>query len=143
VQGSTLRSRSESTENTLAMRSLGFSFYFSSIADSVLESLSPPPLRSLAPPETCRPLAIDQFLQVLRVPSSLHRNLRSSAINLAEIVGCYLNGGGADVFFQPVHLRCAGMGTIPGFWARIQASAICAGVAFFRSAILLSKSTRA
>ena len=36
-----------------------------------------------------------------------------------------------------------GMGTIQGFWARIQTSAICAGVTFFRSAILLTKSTRA
>src|SRR5579864_5458745 len=32
-------------------------------------------------------LAIDQFLQVLGIPSSLHRNLRSRAVDLAEIVG--------------------------------------------------------
>src|SRR5260370_13285789 len=36
-----------------------------------------------------------------------------------------------------------GMGTIQGFWASSQASAICAGVAFFRSAILRSRSTKA
>ena len=35
------------------------------------------------------------------------------------------------------------MGTIHGFCASSQASAICAGVAFFRAAILPSRSTRA
>src|SRR5215831_5549432 len=35
-----------------------------------------------------------------------------------------------------------GMGTIHGFWTSSQASAICAGVAFFRSAILRSKSPK-
>ena len=52
-------------------------------------------------------LAIDQFLQVLRVSRSLHRNLRSSALDLAEIVGRQFNGSGSVVFFQPVQLRCA------------------------------------
>jgi len=35
-----------------------------------------------------------------------------------------------------------GIGTIHGFWASSQASAICAGVASFRSAISRSRSTR-
>ena len=43
--------------------------------------------------------------------------------------------------------RCSfvvpGMGTIQGFWASSQASAICAGVALFRAAIVRSRSTRA
>ena len=43
--------------------------------------------------------------------------------------------------------RCSfvvpGMGTIHGFWASSHASAIWAGVAFFRSAILRSRSTSA
>src|SRR5579864_6749211 len=39
-----------------------------------------------APLQSCH-LAIDQFLQVLGIPSSLHRNLRSRAVDLAEIVG--------------------------------------------------------
>ena len=40
-------------------------------------------------------------------------------------------------------LRVPGMGTIHGFWASSQASAIWAGVAFFRCAMLPSRSTRA
>jgi len=40
-------------------------------------------------------------------------------------------------------LRVPGMGTIHGFWASSQASAICAGVAFFRRAMVPSRSTRA
>ena len=43
--------------------------------------------------------------------------------------------------------RCSfvvpGIGTIHGFWASSQASAIWAGVAFFRSAMLPSRSIRA
>jgi hypothetical protein len=39
-------------------------------------------------PASCRRLAIDQFLQILRVPSSLHRNLRTGVVDLAEIVWC-------------------------------------------------------
>jgi hypothetical protein len=42
--------------------------------------------------------------------------------------------------------RCSfvvpGIGTIHGFWARSQASAIWAGVAFFRSAMLPSRLMR-
>src|SRR5260370_38664967 len=62
------------------------------------------PIRILLLP-THADLAIDQFLEVLRVPRSLHRNLRSGAADLAEIVGCQFNGSGADVFFQPGQLR--------------------------------------
>ena len=70
------------------------------------------PVRMLLLPRPAD-LAIDQFLQVLRVSRSLHRNLRSGTVDLAEIVGCQLNGRGADVFFQPVQLRCAGDGNDP------------------------------
>jgi hypothetical protein len=35
------------------------------------------------------------------------------------------------------------MGTIHGFWTSSQASATCAGVAFFRSAMLVTRSTNA
>lgn len=40
-------------------------------------------------------------------------------------------------------LRVPGIGTIHGFWASSHASAIWAGVVFFRSATLRSRSTRA
>ena len=39
--------------------------------------------------------------------------------------------------------RVPGMGTINGCWASSRPSAIWAGVAFFRSAMLLSRSTKA
>ena len=50
----------------------------------------------------------------------------------------------APIFYSNrCNLVMPGMGTIQGFRARIQASAICAVVVFLRSGILLSDTTRA
>ena len=48
----------------------------------------------------------------------------------------------AEILFEPVQLVVPGIGTIHGFCASSQASAICAGVTFFTAAISPSRSTR-
>jgi hypothetical protein len=73
----------------------------------------------------------------------LHGDLRGSIVDLAEIVAGKLDCDCSDVFFQAMRFVVPGIGTIQGFWASSQAIAICAGVACFRSATLLSKSTKA
>ena len=50
------------------------------------------------------PLAIDQLLYVLRVTLAFYRNLCRCMINLPQIVCRELNVGGAQVFFEPLHL---------------------------------------
>jgi hypothetical protein len=73
----------------------------------------------------------------------LHRDPGGGAFDLAEVVGRQRDGSRPDVLVEATEFLVPGMGTIHGFWASSQASATCAGVAFFRSAILASRSTRA
>ena len=73
----------------------------------------------------------------------LDRDLRGGAVDLLQILGRELDRSRPDVLVQALQLPGAGIGTIHGFWASSQASAICAGVAFFRSAMVRSRSTRA
>jgi hypothetical protein len=81
--------------------------------------------------------------QVLGVAGAVHLDLRGAGLDLGEVTGGELDVGGADVLLQPSGPAGAGDGTIQGFWASSQASAICAGVAPLRRARVPRKSTSA
>ena len=87
--------------------------------------------------------AIHQSLQLLGVPGALNLDVRGSGPNVAKFL--VVSGTVAAAMFSS--RRCSfvvpGMGTIQGFCASSQANAICAGVAFFRSAMASSSSTSA
>ena len=86
---------------------------------------------------------IRQPLRALRVAVPLDFDLRGSSLDLLQIRLRELDGCGAQVLLQPVELVVPGIGTIHGFCAKSQASAICAGVACFRLATWASRSTSA
>src|ERR1700690_1151426 len=50
-------------------------------------------------------LSINQFLQFLRIPFPVHRNLRRRLVDLPKIVGRKFDGSGSDIFFQPMQFR--------------------------------------
>src|SRR5258706_14457189 len=51
--------------------------------------------------------ATSQSLEVFRVTSSLHFDLRRGVVNLIQIVSSKLSRGRADVLFQPMQFRGA------------------------------------
>jgi hypothetical protein len=54
----------------------------------------------------------------------MHRDVGSGGINVAEIIRREFDGDSPDIFLQAMQLRSPGIGTIHGFWASTQASAI-------------------
>jgi hypothetical protein len=51
-------------------------------------------------------LTVDHFLQIIRVPFPLHRNLRRCIVDLSEFVGGKGCRSGSDIFFEARQLRC-------------------------------------
>ena len=60
------------------------------------------------------PSAACHSLQVFGVPSSLHRDLGSGAVDFPQIVGRQFDRNGPDIFLQPVRLRGPGDRNNPG-----------------------------
>src|SRR5207245_8987691 len=87
--------------------------------------------------------AAHHFLQLFGVPSALHRDLWAAVSSSRRSSGESSTFTASMFSSRRASLVVPGMGTIHGFWASSQASAICAGVAFFRSEIVLSRSTKA
>ena len=63
------------------------------------------------------------LLQLFGV-SALHRDLRGGAIELPNVIGRKFDGSRSDVLSRRASFSAPGIGTIHGFWARSQASAI-------------------
>ena len=81
-----------------------------------------------------------QSFRLLRIPSASNRDLRASAFDFAQIVSTVA----APMFpSRRFNFVVPGIGTIHGFCASSQASAIWPGVAPFRWAMLSSRATSA
>jgi hypothetical protein len=78
-----------------------------------------------------------------RYSGDLRSDMRRAVLDRREVVRRKLDVCRGEVLLQPVQLCRPRIGTIHGFWASSHARAICAGVAFFRSAMSLSSSTKA
>ena len=93
--------------------------------------------------ETRDRLPAGHLLQLFRIPRSLHRDLRGGSCRCHEDRRTSVRLTTAPMFSSR---RCSlvvpGIGTIHGFCASTHASAIWAGVAFFRCAILPSRSIK-
>src|SRR4051812_1598073 len=87
--------------------------------------------------------AAHQHLMEFRITCALKLDMRRRILDCAEILRRQIHVEGSEILFKAVEFRCAGIGTIHGFFASSQASATCAGVACFFSANVVTKFTRA
>ena len=85
--------------------------------------------------------AADGGLKVCWISLTLDRDRGRGALDLCKVIDSQFDVGRPEVLLQAMQLRRAGIGTIQGFSSSSQASAICAGVAFFSPAMRFSKST--